>query len=93
MVSASQNPASERRTPHTHTKKDTFRPWLESASFDQFVPVVVKPTEGKNGLAIPQRYWDTYCSAAPPRPTWPEHYDKLEKKRVEANARPCSSDI
>ena len=48
--------------------------------------MVVKPTEGAKGLAIPQRYWDTYCSAAPPRPTWPEHYEKLEKKRVEANA-------
>ena len=48
--------------------------------------MVVKPTEGKKGLAIPQRYWDIYCSAAPPRPTWPEHIQKLEAKRLESNA-------
>ena len=31
--------AHERRTPHSHSKKDSFEPWLESASFDSFVPV------------------------------------------------------
>ena len=36
------NTDSERRTPHSHKKKDTFEPWLESASFDSFVPVAVK---------------------------------------------------
>ena len=77
------NTDSERRTPHSHKKKDTFEPWLESASFDSFVPVAVKPTLGKAGMAIPAAFWDTYCDAPPPRPTWAEHKAKLDRLRAE----------
>ena len=38
--------AHERRTPHSHSKKESFEPWLESASFDSFVPVAIKQRKG-----------------------------------------------
>ena len=75
--------AHERRTPHSHSKKDSFEPWLESASFDSFVPVAIKPTLGKAGMAIPAAFWDTYCDVPPPRPTWAEHKAKLDRLRAD----------
>ena len=50
---------------------------------NSFVPVAVKPTLGKAGMAIPAAFWNAYCDAPPPRPTWAEHKAKLDRLRTD----------
>ena len=45
--------------------------------------MAVKPTLGKAGMAIPAAFWNAYCDAPPPRPTWAEHKAKLDRLRAD----------